>query len=124
LPFVTVMTLAWSAGNTFTSFAFLIGTVALIAVAASFDDRRVTRGSLVETIAGALLAGLGWTYPHFLDGGSWTRYLYAAEFPAARRKVRTLLKRQSRNPPQIADHRGGTRVAPEGVRTVLQRTRS
>ena len=78
LPFLSVMILAWRSGNAFTALVFLAAATALIAVAARFGDEPAARGQRADVVIGALLIGLGWAYPHFLDGGSWTRYLYEA----------------------------------------------
>ena len=78
LPFLTVMNLAWRSGNAFTALVLLACTAALAVVASQFGDERVSPGSRIELALGKLLILTGWVYPHFLDGGSWTRYLYEA----------------------------------------------
>ena len=78
LPLLTVMNLAWITGNAFTALALLACSAGLVVFAAHFGEDRATAGSPAELTIGALLIAIGWGYPHFLDGGSWTRYLYEA----------------------------------------------
>lgn len=77
LPLASVSTLAWIHGNPFNGTTFAIFTVALAALALRLPSEPVAFGPLWGRVAGAVLLGFGWAYPHFLEGSALA-YLYAA----------------------------------------------
>lgn len=45
---------------------------------ASAANERIQKAPLWATIFGILMILFGWIYPHFLEDGSWLKYLYAS----------------------------------------------
>ncbi|MGE0815758.1 MAG: hypothetical protein AB7O28_27455 [Vicinamibacterales bacterium] len=80
LPVVSVATLAALSGNPFTAAAFAVLAGALLAGAARVPAAPVRPAPPPAMAAGAALTVFGLTYPHFLEAGSWTAYLYASPF--------------------------------------------
>lgn len=78
LPLFSVGLLAWRSANPFNAAVFLLLALRLLWVARRMGEPRVLEGPPGATGLGGLMVVLGWTYPHFLDGGSPLRYLYAA----------------------------------------------
>jgi hypothetical protein len=77
LPLVSVSALAWRHGNPFNGAAFAVFAAVLLLLGLRRPAGPVERPPAWAAVAGALLVGFGWVYPHFLDG-PWFRYLYAA----------------------------------------------
>jgi hypothetical protein len=77
LPLLSVSALAWRDGNPFNGAVFAVFAAGLILLGLRRPAGPVERPPLWAAVAGALLVGFGWAYPHFLDG-PWFRYLYAA----------------------------------------------
>ncbi|MEZ5294026.1 MAG: hypothetical protein R2745_23285 [Vicinamibacterales bacterium] len=80
LPVVSVAALAALSGNPFTAAAFAVLAGALLAGAARVPAAPVRPASWPAIVAGVALTAFGLTYPHFLDAGTWTAYLYASPF--------------------------------------------
>jgi hypothetical protein len=78
LPLVSVSVFAWLAHNPFNGTLFAVAAAILVAIAAKLPDARVRRASNPIALLGFAMIGFGWVYPHFLEGGSSVRYLYAA----------------------------------------------
>ena len=78
LPLVSVSVFAWLTRNPFNGVLFALGTVALSAVGARLPAVPVQRASDPAVLIGLATVAFGWVYPHFLEGGSALRYLYAA----------------------------------------------
>ena len=78
LPLLSVSVLAWLYGNPFNGAVFGASAVILFAIGFRRPSERVERPSAWVLWAGGLMIAFGWVYPHFLDGASWLRYLYAA----------------------------------------------
>jgi hypothetical protein len=75
LPLISVAALALLERNPFNGALFLLGAIALGAIAA-FLRGPVRIASGWPLVAGLSLVAFGWCYPHFLDGESWLAYLY------------------------------------------------
>ena len=78
LPLLSVGGLAWSRGNPFNAVVFLLFAVLLAVLGSRLPSVRVTPAPVWASVIGALMIGFGWVYPHFLEDGSWLKYLYAA----------------------------------------------
>jgi hypothetical protein len=78
LPLVSVSVFAWMARNPFNGTVFAVAAATLLTISARMSDTRMRRSSNPVTILGLAMIGFGWVYPHFLEGGSVVRYLYAA----------------------------------------------
>ncbi|OGD19635.1 MAG: hypothetical protein A2W03_02345 [Candidatus Aminicenantes bacterium RBG_16_63_16] len=78
IPLLSVSTLAWAYRNPFNGLVFLLSAMAVIAIALRRPPEKVEPAPVWASAAGALMIIFGWIYPHFLEGGSWLRYLYAA----------------------------------------------
>ncbi|MGE5741072.1 MAG: hypothetical protein ACM32H_03460 [Candidatus Aminicenantes bacterium RBG_16_66_30] len=78
LPLLSVSALAWLSGNPFNGIVFLLFAILLALLGLRLPLDRVDPAPVWARAAGAVLIAFGWVYPHFLDGGSLLRYLYAA----------------------------------------------
>jgi hypothetical protein len=78
VPLLSVASLAWVYGNPFNAIVFLLFAVLLAALGSGLPAGRVTPAPAWARIVGASLVAFGWVYPHFLAGGPWWKYLYAA----------------------------------------------
>ena len=77
LPLLSVSVLAGISGNPFNGAVF--GVAAALLLVLSFRlPGSVAFGAPWLVALGALLFAFGWLYPHFLEPGSFLRYLYAA----------------------------------------------
>ena len=77
-PLVSVSALAWLAGNPFNGGVFATLWTALSAIALRLPNRPIAISGTFQMMAGALLVGFGWVYPHFLTGDGVLPYLYAS----------------------------------------------
>jgi hypothetical protein len=77
-PLASVSVLAWWAGNPFNGAVFAVITLALSGVALQLPDTPLGLGVPWAVTAGGFLTAFAWFYPHFLAGGSWAAYAYAA----------------------------------------------
>jgi hypothetical protein len=77
-PLLSVSALAWWSRNPFNG--AILGLLALIlfALCRRLGPGRIEIGRRSYVIAGAVLIGFGWLYPHFLHTGSLVAYVYAA----------------------------------------------
>jgi len=78
LPLASVCAFAWLAHNPFNGVLFAAGAVALAVIGARLPQAASRRAPAPWAMAGFALIAFGWVYPHFLEDGSWLRYLYAA----------------------------------------------
>ncbi|MGZ4886154.1 MAG: hypothetical protein ACXVJK_00430 [Candidatus Aminicenantales bacterium] len=78
IPLVSVAVLAFTHGNPFNGIVFLLGAISLAATAARKGTSIHWGGAAVTRAIGAVMVLFGWIYPHFLQGSSPLRYLYAA----------------------------------------------
>ncbi len=78
IPLLSVGALAWGSGNPFNAIVFLLFAILLIVLGLRLPPDRVAPAPVWARVAGVFLIAFGWIYPHFLEGGSWLRYLYAA----------------------------------------------
>jgi len=78
LPLLSVALMAKAAGNPFNAIVFLLFAILLIVLGLRLPSDRVVPAPVWVRVVGALMIAFGWVYPHFLEGGSWLRYLYAA----------------------------------------------
>ena len=78
LPLLSVAGAAWAFGNPFNGTCFIVLAVALGVLGLRLPRVAASRGPTWTLVTGALIAGFGFFYPHFLESGSWLSYLYAA----------------------------------------------
>lgn len=79
IPLSSVSLLAWSVGNPFNGAVFALAAVALLGLALMLSSTPIVIAPRWIRTTGVLIAGFGWTYPHFLGGAaSPVEYLYAA----------------------------------------------
>jgi hypothetical protein len=78
LPLLSVALMAKAAGNPFNAIVFLLFAILLVVLGLRLPLERVVPAPVGVRVAGALMIAFGWVYPHFLEGGSWLIYLYAA----------------------------------------------
>ncbi len=78
LPLLSVSVLAWGSRNPFNGIVFGVAALVLVILALRMPSGRVQLGSGWLAALGGLLVAFGWVYPHFLETGPWTTYLYAA----------------------------------------------
>ena len=79
-PFLTVSAGAWASDNPFNGTIFALLALVLIGAARRLPRGEVSFAPAPLVAAGASLVLYGSTYPHFLQTGTWTAYLYAAPF--------------------------------------------
>ena len=77
-PLLSVSILAWIYGNPFNGLMFLIFGIALAVLGIRLPCRKIIPAPVWCRIVGLSLIAFGWFYPHFLAGGTWLKYLYAA----------------------------------------------
>ena len=78
LPLLSVSALAWLHGNPFNGIVFLLFAILLAVLALSQPAAPVTPAPAWARAVGAALIAFGWVYPHFVEGGSWLRYIGVA----------------------------------------------
>lgn len=78
LPLLSVAAIAWASGNPFNTAVFAGAAAGLGVMGLRLADKVVRRPSRAATTAGVAMITFGWVYPHFLEGGSMLRYVYAA----------------------------------------------
>ena len=78
LPLLSVSILAWIHNNPFNGAVFLLFAVILGIIGFRLPDKKTQKAPAWALIFGALMIAFGWVYPHFLENGSWLKYLYAA----------------------------------------------
>jgi len=77
-PLASVGVLAWIDRNPFNGAAFCLLSMILLAVLWSSRRRQVAWASPRWLVPGLVLAAFGWAYPHFLERGPVSAYLYAS----------------------------------------------
>ncbi len=78
LPLLSVAVMAFAGGNPFNGLMFVVLAVVLGLLGAKLPRETFASAKGWALAAGAIMAAFGFFYPHFLQGYSWTRYLYAA----------------------------------------------
>lgn len=78
LPLISVSALAWLHWNPFNGTAIAGIGLVLLVTSVLMGSERAAPGPWWAVVAGVLLFGFGWGYPHFLNVGSWWPYLYSA----------------------------------------------
>lgn len=78
LPLLSVSIVAWASASPFNGIVFAAVGLLVLSLAFRLPADHVRIASAPTLVPGILLCGLGWVYPHFLDGASFWRYLYAA----------------------------------------------
>lgn len=78
LPLLSVSIVAWASGNPFNGIVFAAVGLVVISFAFRLPAGNLRIAKAWTLVPGILLCVLGWVYPHFLDGASLWRYLYAA----------------------------------------------
>lgn len=77
-PLFSASVLAWMSGNPFNGSVFLFFAILLFIFAFRADSAPVSAAREWPFAVGGLLLVFGLTYPHFLESGTFLRYLYAA----------------------------------------------
>ena len=77
-PLLSVSALAWVSGNLFNGSVFLLFAVLLLISGLRVDTKPVLRVRGWPLATGILVLVFGLVYPHFLETGTFWRYLYAA----------------------------------------------
>lgn len=80
LPLVSVAVLALLAGNVFNAIVFFLFAILLAVLGRGLPLVPATPAPAWARILAGTLIAFGGAYPHFLDGASALRYLYAAPF--------------------------------------------
>lgn len=78
LPFVSVAVMACADGNPVNGALFTVLALALGILGQRLPATATSRPPAWALVAGLGMIAFGLFYPHFLVGGSWARYLYAA----------------------------------------------
>ncbi len=78
IPLLSVSILAWTYKNPFNGLVFLVFAIAFIAVGLRRPSEKVDPAPVWAAVTGAVMIIFGWIYPHFLEGGPWFKYFYAA----------------------------------------------
>jgi hypothetical protein len=75
---LSVSIFAWIHNNFFNGIVFLLFAVLLAIIGLRLPKERVDSAPFWWIGIGILMVIFGWIYPHFLESGSWFKYLYAA----------------------------------------------
>lgn len=78
IPFLSVAIIAWLSGNPFNGILFSILTILLIIFGFRTAPGDSSLSSWPFLAAGILMVLFGFVYPHFLDEGTFLKYLYAS----------------------------------------------
>lgn len=78
IPLLSVSVLAWMHGNPFNGALFLIFVIVLGAIGLRLPAEKTPKAVDWWRVIGGLMILFGWVYPHFMEGGTWLKYLYAA----------------------------------------------
>lgn len=78
LPLLSVAFLAWKTGNPFNGTIFAISTVLLLIFSFRITFQPIIYSQVPFVIAGILMVIFGLIYPHFIESGSFLKYLYAS----------------------------------------------
>jgi len=78
LPLLSVGIFAWAYNNPFNGVVFLAFAVVLFVIALRMPNEKTQKVPAWGLAAGVIMILFGWVYPHFLEGGAWFKYLYAA----------------------------------------------
>lgn len=75
---LSVSIFAWIHNNFFNGIVFLLFAALLAIIGLRLPKERVDSAPFWCVGIGILMVIFGWIYPHFLESGSWLKYLYAA----------------------------------------------
>ena len=78
LPVISVAVMAFIAGNPFNGMLFSILAILIFIFGLRASGQPVQTSSLVFMIIGILMIVFGLVYPHFINEGSFIRFLYAS----------------------------------------------
>ena len=78
VPLLSVAVLAMSAGNIFNAVVFFSFAALLALLALGLPLGGTAPAPTWARVVGGTLIAFGWVYPHFLEGASTLKYLYAA----------------------------------------------
>ena len=78
LPLLSVAIFAWITGNPFNGILFTLAFLSVLIISLKCSGTPVSTSSVLFIIAGIIMVAFGLVYPHFLETGSFTRYLYNA----------------------------------------------
>lgn len=78
LPVVSVSILAWYSGNPFNGTLFAVLAVLIVIFGMKASSQPVTLSQLTFLVTGILMIAFALLYPHFMESGSFFKYLYAS----------------------------------------------
>ena len=78
IPLLSVGIIALRYDNPFNGVVFLFFSVVLLVLASRLPKKRIQKAPIWAFIFGIFMILFGWIYPHFLQDGTWLKYLYAA----------------------------------------------
>jgi hypothetical protein len=78
VPLLSVSIFAWIHNNFFNAIVFLLFAVLLAVIGLRLPNEKIQSAPFWCIGIGILMVIFGWIYPHFLQSGSWFKYLYAA----------------------------------------------
>jgi hypothetical protein len=78
VPLLSVAVLAMSAGNIFNAVVFFAFAALLALLALGLPLAGTAPAPVWARVVGGTMIAFGWVYPHFLEGASALRYIYAA----------------------------------------------
>lgn len=78
LPVVSVSVLAWLSGNPFNGILFTVMAVLIIISGLKSSSQLITTSQITFLVIGILMIAFALLYPHFLESGSFFKYLYAS----------------------------------------------
>ena len=80
LPILSVAVFAWISGNPFNGTLFSILTILIFVFGLRASASPISFSGLPFLAAGIIMVVFGLVYPHFVNGDSFIRYLYASPF--------------------------------------------
>ncbi|HEM49136.1 MAG TPA: hypothetical protein ENO27_02885 [Caldithrix sp.] len=78
IPLLSVGIIALKYDNPFNGVVFLFFSVVLLVLASRLPKKRIQKAPIWAFLFGIFMILFGWIYPHFLQDGTWLKYLYAA----------------------------------------------
>jgi hypothetical protein len=78
LPLLSVAVFAWISGNPFNGILFSVITILVIIFGFKTSNQPIQMSQVPFMVIGILMIVFGLVYPHFINAGSFLKYLYAS----------------------------------------------
>jgi hypothetical protein len=78
IPLLSVAVFAWLSGNPFNGILFSVITILVIIFGFKTSNQPIQMSQVPFMVTGILMIVFGLVYPHFINAGSFLKYLYAS----------------------------------------------